>query len=74
MFYHLPSRRCRCDWRVLANARLDRALHAAGRLDRSLSFPELRRTAYLNDIANRAPEDGFGDHIRRELERRRHER
>jgi hypothetical protein len=73
-FYRLPSRRCRCDWRVLANARLDRALHAAGRLDRSLSFPELRRTAYLNDIANRAPEEGFGDHIRRELERRRHER
>ena len=30
--------------------------------------------AYLNDIANGAPEDGFGDHIRRELERRRHER
>ena len=29
---------------------------------------------YLNDIANSAPEEGFGDHIRRELERRRHDR
>jgi hypothetical protein len=73
-FYRLPSRRCRCDWRVLANARLDRALYAAGRLDRTLPFPQLRRAAYLNDIANRAPEEGFGDYIRCELERRRHER
>jgi hypothetical protein len=73
-FYQLPSRRWRCDWRVLANARLDQALYAAGRLDRALPFPELRRTAYLTDIANRAPEEGFGDYIRRELERCRHER
>jgi hypothetical protein len=73
-FYRLPSRRCRWDWRVLANARLDRALYAAGRLDRTLPFPELRRIAYLNHVANSAPEKGFGDHIRRELERRRHDR
>jgi hypothetical protein len=73
-FYRLPSRRCRCDWRVLANAQLDRALYAAGRLDRTLPFSELRRAAHLNDIANTAPEMGFGDHIRRELERRLHER
>jgi hypothetical protein len=73
-FYRLPSRRCRCDWRVLANARLDQALYADGRLDRTLPFPELRRIGYLNDIANRAPDEEFGDYIRRELERRRHER
>jgi hypothetical protein len=73
-FYRLPSQRCRCDWRVLVNARLDRALYAAGRLDRTLPFPKLRRIGYLNNIANSAPEEGFGDHIRRELERRRHER
>jgi hypothetical protein len=52
---------------------LDRALYAAGRLDRTLPFQELRRTAYLNDIANTAPTAEFGDHIRRELERRHHE-
>jgi hypothetical protein len=72
-FYRMPSRRFRCDWRVLANAQLDHALYTVGRLERSLPFPELRKAAFLNDIANNAPEVGFGDHIRRELERRRHE-
>lgn len=71
-FYRLPSRRLRLDWRVLANGRLDRALYAAGRLDRTLPFAELRRISYLNEVANKAPADGFGDHIRQELERRRH--
>jgi hypothetical protein len=73
-FYKLPSTRVRWDWRVIANARLDRALYKDGRLDRTLPFKELRRLSYLNDIANTAPAAGFGDHIRRELERRRHER
>ena len=73
-FYRLPSRQLRWDWRILANAHLDRALYETGRLDRKLPFPELRRAAYLNDIANSAPEEGFGDQIRRELERRRHDR
>jgi hypothetical protein len=59
---------------VIANGRLDRVLYKAGRLDRTLPFLELHRMAYLNDIANNAPEEGFGDHIRRELERRRHKR
>jgi len=73
-FYKLPSTRVRWDWRIIANARLDRTLYRDGRLDRTLPFEELRRLAYLNDIANAAPASGFGDHIRRELERRRHER
>jgi hypothetical protein len=73
-FYQLPSHRLRLDWRVLANARLDRALYASGRLDRSLPFAELRRAAHLNDVANAAPADGFGNYVRRELERRRHDR
>jgi Domain of unknown function (DUF4105) len=71
-FYRLPNSRWRLDWRILVNARLDRALYATGRLDRTLPFPQLRRAAYLNDVANAAPVDGFGDHVRRELERRRH--
>ena len=57
-FYRLPSTPVRCDWRVIANGRLDRALYEDGRLDRTLPFAELRRLAYLNDIANAAPEDG----------------
>jgi hypothetical protein len=73
-FYQLPSARCRLDWRVLANGRLDKALYQAGRLDRALPFAELRKIAHLNEVANGAPEDGFGDYIRRELERRRRDR
>jgi hypothetical protein len=72
-FYRLPGRRFRYDWRVLANGRLDEALYEDGRLDRSLPFPDLRRAARVNDIAIGAPEEGFGDYIRRELERRRHD-
>jgi hypothetical protein len=70
-FYRLPNSRRRWDWRVLANGRLDRALYDAGRLDRSLPFDDLRRSAYLTDVANAAPADGFGDYVRRELEARR---
>jgi hypothetical protein len=70
-FYRLPHSRFRLDWRVIINGRLDRALYEDGRLDRSLPFQELRRCAYLNEIANNAPEEGFGDYIRRELERHR---
>jgi hypothetical protein len=73
-FYRLPNSRWRLDWRVLANGRLDRALYEDGRLDRSVPFPELKRAARLNEAANAAPADGFGDHVRRELENRRHDR
>ena len=73
-YYRLPNSRPRLDWRVIANGRLEQALYDDGRLDRTLPFQELRRAAYLNEVANSAPEEGFGDHIRRELERRRHER
>ncbi len=72
-FYRLPSRGARYDWRVIANGRLDQALYEDGRLDQTLPFADLRRTSYLNEIANSAPEEGFGDYIRSELERRRHE-
>jgi hypothetical protein len=72
-FYRLPSTRWRFDWRVLANGRLDKALYEGGRLDRTVPYTELRRFAHLNEVANGAPEEGFGDYIRRELERRRHE-
>jgi hypothetical protein len=72
-FYQLPSTRRRWDWRVLVNAQLDRALYNSGRLDRSLPFEKLREAARINDMANAAPMNGFGDFVREELERRRHE-
>jgi hypothetical protein len=73
-FYRLPNSRWRIDWRVIANGRLDRALYADGRLDRTLPFEELQRSSRLNEVANEAPAEGFGDRIRRELEERRHDR
>jgi hypothetical protein len=69
-FYQLPGIRRRCDWRILVNARLDRALYATGRLDGSVPFAVLQKNAFLNDVANAAPADGFGDYVRNELERR----
>ena len=72
-FYRLPNSRIRFDWRVIANGSLDKALYEDGRLDQTLPFAKLRQVSYLNEIANRAPEHDFGDYIRRELERRRHE-
>ena len=72
-FYRLPSTRPRYDWRVIANGRLDEALYKEGRIDRTVPFAQLRRFAHLNEAANAAPEEGFGDHIRRELTRRREE-
>jgi hypothetical protein len=63
-FYRLPNSRPRCDWRVLVNGRLDRALYEAGVLDRSVPFEVLRRTAYLNDVVRAAPRDGFGEYVR----------
>jgi hypothetical protein len=73
-FYRLPHSQRRCDWRVIINGRLDRALYEAGRLDRSLPFEELRRIGYINEIAETAPKEGFGDYLRREIERRRYGR
>jgi hypothetical protein len=73
-FYRFPHSRWFLDFRVLINGRLDQALYDDGRLDRSIPFDELRRLALINDIVNAAPEADFGDHLRRELEKRRHER
>lgn len=69
----------RVEWRArdffpVPAGRLDRSLYKSGRLDRTLPSHELRQCAYLNEVANCAPEEGFGDYIRHELERRRHDR
>ena len=69
-FYRLPNRGWLRDCRVIANGQFDRALYENGRLDRSLPFDRLQQLATINDLANNAPEVGFGDHVRRELDRR----
>ena len=55
------------DWRIIFNGGLDRLMYERGRLDQSLPFEALRRQSRVNAIANSAPADDFGDHIRRAL-------
>jgi hypothetical protein len=54
-------------WRLLLNGAFDRLLYEHGFLDQSLPFETLKQQSRLNEIANRAPAEDFGDHIRREL-------
>lgn len=67
--YRQRHSRMPCDWRVIINGRLDRSLYDRGRLDRSRAFETLKRESQINEIANRAPWETFGDYIRRELEK-----
>lgn len=69
--YRQRHSRMRCDWRIVINGQLDRSMYGRGRLDRSLPFDVLKRSSHINDIANAAPIEGFGDYIRRELEKNR---
>ncbi len=46
---------------------LDRLLYERKLLDQDLPFESLKQQSWVNDIANRAPADRFGDYIRREL-------
>jgi hypothetical protein len=55
------------NWRMYANGTLDRLLYARRFLDQSLPFEELKRQSRVNDVANTAPAEGFGDDIRARL-------
>lgn len=55
------------DWRMYLNGSLDQMLYERGFLDQSLPFAQLKRESLVNDVANAAPADEFGDSIRREL-------
>ena len=57
----------RWDWRVLFNGSLDRLLYDRGLLDQRLPFADLKKLSWINDIANEAPLDGFGDFLRERL-------
>lgn len=70
-YFRLPHARLACDWRMLANGKLDEAMYERGKLDRRVPFDVLKRSAYLNDIVKDAPRDGFGDYIRAEIEKKR---
>lgn len=55
------------DWRLLFNGGLDRMLYKRRFLDQTVPFAPLKEQSRVNEVANSAPADGFGDHIRREL-------
>ena len=55
------------NWNLMFNGKLDRSLYRHQRLEQQLPFAELKRQSRVNDIANRAPADDFGDAVRREL-------
>lgn len=59
--------RMRWDWAMLFNGQLDQMLYDRRRLDTRVPFEQLKRLSWVNDVANRAPRDGFGDFMRREL-------
>lgn len=59
--------RMKWDWRMLLNGTLDRMMYDRGQLEQHLPFEELKRSSLLNEVANRAPESGFGDFVRNEL-------
>ena len=55
------------DWRLLFNGKLDQMMYDRYRLDRRLPFESLKQKSWVNEIANRAPLESFGDFIRSEL-------
>jgi uncharacterized protein DUF4105 len=55
------------DWRLLFNGSLDRMMYKRKRLDQSRPFETLRQQSLVNEIANRAPRENFGDYIRLHL-------
>ncbi len=55
------------DRRILFNGGLDRLIYERQLLDQDLPFGTLKELSRVNEVANAAPEDRFGDYIRREL-------
>ncbi len=55
------------DWRLLFNGKLDQMLYDRERLDQGVPFETLKQQSWVNEIANRAPLESFGNFIRGEL-------
>ena len=55
------------DWTMLFNGKLDHLMFKRKILDDYLPFDQLKQQSWINEIANRAPEKGFGDYLRQEL-------
>lgn len=55
------------DWQLLFNGSLDRRMYELGLLDQNVPFESLKQRSLVNEIANAAPAEDFGGHVRREL-------
>jgi hypothetical protein len=55
------------DWRLLWNGALDRLLYDRQFFDQRLPFARLKDLSRVNDVANAAPEAGFGEYLRANL-------
>jgi hypothetical protein len=55
------------DWRMLWNGALDRLLYDREFFDQRLPFVRLKDLSRVNDVANAAPDEGFGDYLRANL-------
>jgi hypothetical protein len=60
------------DRRILFNGALDRLMYDRQLLDQEFRFNALRKLSCLNEIANAAPANGFGEYIRQHLPGYRH--
>ncbi len=65
--YRHSTGRMPWDWRILINGTLDQMFYDAGRLYQDMPFAELREKSWINDRANSASADGFGQAIRKGL-------
>ncbi len=59
--------RMQWEWRMLFNGALDELMYDRQLLTQELSFEDLKEQSRVNEIANSAPAEDFGDHLRREL-------
>ncbi|MDZ4657273.1 MAG: DUF4105 domain-containing protein [Bythopirellula sp.] len=55
------------DWRMLFNGRFDELLYDLKLLDQTLPFPQLKEQSRINELADGAGVEDFGETIRREL-------
>ena len=54
-------------WRMVINGGLDQLMYDRGLLRQDIPFSKLKESSWINDVANVAPKDGFGDYLRRHL-------
>jgi len=59
--------RMKWDWRMLFNGKLDELMYDRRLIDEGLPFQALKEQSWINDVANAAPAEDFGDALRREL-------